>query len=107
MTRYAFFLRFFTALTIALLLSGPNGAEGATNKHVKAESCKVHAFYYLWYGTPEHDDGKYLHWNHEVLPHWDSVQNVRLKHVIGKRFGKYRKSFVSSYSQQIFLLTRQ
>ena len=107
MTRYAFFLRFSTALTIALLLSGPNGAEGATNKHVKAESCKVHAFYYLWYGTPEHDDGKYLHWNHEVLPHWDSVQNVRLKHVIGKRFGKFRKSFVSSYSQQIFLLTRQ
>lgn len=31
----------------------------------------VHAFYYIWYGNPAHD-GKYLHWNHPYLPHWDS-----------------------------------
>ena len=29
----------------------------------------VHAFYYLWYGTPE-ADGKWVHWDHSTLPHW-------------------------------------
>ena len=31
----------------------------------------VHAFYYAWYGNPEWD-GKYIHWNHEYLLHWDA-----------------------------------
>ncbi|KAJ3598485.1 hypothetical protein NHX12_001995 [Muraenolepis orangiensis] len=30
----------------------------------------VHIFYYVWYGTP-HLDGKYLHWDHALVPHWD------------------------------------
>lgn len=30
----------------------------------------VHAFYYSWYGNPQFD-GKYVHWNHPVLEHWD------------------------------------
>ncbi|XP_022103516.1 glycoprotein endo-alpha-1,2-mannosidase-like [Acanthaster planci] len=30
----------------------------------------VHAFYYPWYGNPQFD-GKYHHWNHPRLPHWD------------------------------------
>ena len=30
----------------------------------------VHIFYYAWYGNPEHD-GKYVHWNHRRLPHWN------------------------------------
>ena len=29
----------------------------------------LHAFYYAWYGNPEMD-GKWLHWDHEVLKHW-------------------------------------
>jgi len=29
----------------------------------------VHAFYYLWYGEPG-TDGKYVHWDHAVLPDW-------------------------------------
>lgn len=29
----------------------------------------VHAFYYLWYGNPQHD-GQYKHWDHAVLPHY-------------------------------------
>lgn len=29
----------------------------------------VYAFFYTWYGTPE-QDGRWLHWNHSVLPHW-------------------------------------
>ncbi|XP_007891112.2 glycoprotein endo-alpha-1,2-mannosidase isoform X1 [Callorhinchus milii] len=31
----------------------------------------LHAFYYMWYGNPKFD-GKYLHWNHPLVPHWDS-----------------------------------
>lgn len=31
----------------------------------------VHAFYYAWYGNPKFD-GKYIHWNHVQLPHWDA-----------------------------------
>ncbi|KAK7152767.1 hypothetical protein R3I93_010860 [Phoxinus phoxinus] len=30
----------------------------------------VHAFYYVWYGNPQFD-GKYVHWDHQLLPHWD------------------------------------
>ncbi|KAJ8377336.1 hypothetical protein AAFF_G00261210 [Aldrovandia affinis] len=30
----------------------------------------LHAFYYIWYGSPQFD-GKYIHWDHPVLPHWD------------------------------------
>ncbi|WP_298518255.1 glycoside hydrolase family 99 protein [uncultured Kordia sp.] len=35
-------------------------------------SKKIHTFYYNWYGSPEYD-GKYLHWNHEILPHWSDT----------------------------------
>ncbi|XP_028836216.1 glycoprotein endo-alpha-1,2-mannosidase-like protein isoform X2 [Denticeps clupeoides] len=30
----------------------------------------VHIFYYMWYGSPQMD-GKYLHWDHVLVPHWD------------------------------------
>lgn len=30
----------------------------------------VHIFYYIWYGTPQMD-GKYIHWDHILVPHWD------------------------------------
>lgn len=35
------------------------------------EDPSVHAFYYLWYGAPS-TDGRYLHWDHRVLPHWEA-----------------------------------
>jgi hypothetical protein len=31
----------------------------------------VHAFYYAWYGSPP-VDGKYSHWNHVRMPHWNA-----------------------------------
>lgn len=31
----------------------------------------LHVFYYSWYGNPQFD-GKYVHWNHAILAHWDS-----------------------------------
>ena len=37
---------------------------------------RVHAFYYLWYGNPA-IDGHYLHWNHEILPHWNPTIAVQ------------------------------
>lgn len=30
---------------------------------------QVQIFYYGWYGNPA-TDGKYYHWNHDILPHW-------------------------------------
>ncbi|XP_033635560.1 glycoprotein endo-alpha-1,2-mannosidase-like [Asterias rubens] len=30
----------------------------------------VHIFYYPWYGNPKFD-GRYVHWNHDRLKHWD------------------------------------
>ncbi len=39
-------------------------------------SYEIHAFYYPWYGNPEHDK-KYLHWNHIYLPHWDTKEDSK------------------------------
>lgn len=36
-----------------------------------APNYNVHIFYYPWYGNPKHDEGKWLHWNHGYLPHWN------------------------------------
>lgn len=41
---------------------------------------RVAAFYYIWYGAPP-VDGAYIHWNHEILPHWNA--NERDKHPHG------------------------
>ena len=41
---------------------------------------EVHAFYYLWYGVPE-EDGKYLHWDHAVLPHWREAEQAKYTHL--------------------------
>ncbi|XP_060084715.1 glycoprotein endo-alpha-1,2-mannosidase-like [Ylistrum balloti] len=37
---------------------------------IKDINYNVHIFYYPWYGNPM-IDGKYLHWNHPFLPHWN------------------------------------
>lgn len=39
-------------------------------------SYDVHIFYYPWYGNPG-NDGSFLHWNHEYLPHWDQEENAK------------------------------
>lgn len=43
----------------------------AALKGFPAPNYNVHAFYYTWYGNPQFD-GKYIHWNHPLLPHWDT-----------------------------------
>ncbi|KAI5102026.1 glycoprotein endo-alpha-1,2-mannosidase, partial [Silurus meridionalis] len=40
----------------------------------------VHVFYYTWYGNPRFD-GKYIHWNHPLLPHWNA--NVAQNYATG------------------------
>ncbi|XP_052243732.1 glycoprotein endo-alpha-1,2-mannosidase-like isoform X1 [Dreissena polymorpha] len=36
----------------------------------------VHVFYYPWYGNPEHD-GKFLHWNHAIIEHWNKQEALK------------------------------
>lgn len=40
----------------------------------------VHIFYYGWYGTPE-IDGKWNHWNHDVMPHWKESISKRYPNI--------------------------
>ena len=47
-------------------------------------AANVHAFYYIWYGSPP-TDGKYIHWNHAVLPHWEERIN-RMYSNIGVKY---------------------
>ncbi|XP_077977773.1 glycoprotein endo-alpha-1,2-mannosidase-like [Glandiceps talaboti] len=36
----------------------------------------VHVFYYPWYGNPK-NDGKYIHWNHGYIEHWNKREAQR------------------------------
>ncbi|XP_067840869.1 glycoprotein endo-alpha-1,2-mannosidase-like isoform X2 [Heptranchias perlo] len=38
--------------------------------HFPPVNYDLHAFYYTWYGNQQFD-GKYIHWNHPMVPHWD------------------------------------
>ena len=40
----------------------------------------LHTFYYPWYGTPKFDN-QYIHWNHQLLPHWNA--NIAKKYPSG------------------------
>ena len=41
----------------------------------------VHIFYYPWYKNPA-IDGKYEHWNHQLIPHWSDKTQTRQRHHI-------------------------
>eukprot|EP00939_MAST-03C_sp_MAST-3C-sp1_P000515 g515.t1 len=55
---------------------------------IRFPSCKVHAFFYLWYGAPASStgEGNYKHWNHHVLPHWTKSVNDKWSGIVNKRF---------------------
>ncbi|GCC27444.1 glycoprotein endo-alpha-1,2-mannosidase-like isoform X1 [Chiloscyllium punctatum] len=38
--------------------------------HFPPVNYDLHTFYYSWYGNQQFD-GKYIHWNHPLVPHWD------------------------------------
>ena len=40
----------------------------------------LHTFYYPWYGNPKFDN-QYIHWNHQLLPHWN--KNIAKKYPSG------------------------
>ena len=40
----------------------------------------LHIFYYPWYGNPKFD-GRYIHWNHKPIPHWDPNVANAYKHL--------------------------
>lgn len=42
----------------------------AQDKDFPPPNYNMHVFYYTWYGNPRFD-GKYIHWNHPLLPHWN------------------------------------
>ncbi|XP_027857309.1 glycoprotein endo-alpha-1,2-mannosidase [Xiphophorus couchianus] len=44
---------------------------GSTLRKFPPPNYYLHAFYYMWYGNPTFD-GKYIHWDHPQLPHWDA-----------------------------------
>ncbi|XP_068195355.1 glycoprotein endo-alpha-1,2-mannosidase [Antennarius striatus] len=61
-----------------------------------------HAFYYQWYGNPKFD-GKYIHWNHEQLPHWDvkvAQEYPQGKHNPPEDIGSNFYPFLGAYSSR-------
>lgn len=58
------------------------GSTGGTSGSTTAvfDGSNVLAFYYLWYGNPQ-TDGRYMHWNHSVLPHWTPAVNARYPNI--------------------------
>ncbi|ESO01880.1 hypothetical protein HELRODRAFT_132254, partial [Helobdella robusta] len=48
-------------------------------KKITTPNYNFHVFYYAWYGNPV-VNGKYLHWNHRILPKWNAA-NVSLFNV--------------------------
>lgn len=51
--------------------SGKDAGLEATLRKFPPPNYYVHAFYYAWYGNPKFD-GRYIHWDHVQLPHWDT-----------------------------------
>ena len=50
------------------------------NKTTRFVDYATHIFYYPWYKNVK-SDGKYEHWNHELLPHWtDHTRQRRRQH---------------------------
>lgn len=69
----------FLAGTLLLLIFGSRavlGAESVAQVRDYVANASVTAFFYLWYGTPA-VDGRYLHWDHFLLPHWTEQVNER------------------------------
>eukprot|EP01084_Bolivina_argentea_P314934 545538_1 len=54
----------------------------------------VQIFYYPWYGNPEHD-GNYIHWNHDILPHWQAEVNKKYK--IGEKYNVLKDEIGANY----------
>ncbi|XP_028839379.1 glycoprotein endo-alpha-1,2-mannosidase [Denticeps clupeoides] len=56
--------------TKASLAGGAMNLETLMEEAMPKPNYNLHAFYYTWYGSPTFD-GKFIHWNHPLLKHWD------------------------------------
>lgn len=76
-------VRVILALALALAAgsasawkSGDGEAKDEAVGSAGAVRGRTFVFYYLWYGTPA-TDGHWMHWDHEVLPHWTPEESAR------------------------------
>ncbi|MFN1216901.1 glycoside hydrolase family 99 protein [Chryseobacterium kwangjuense] len=67
------------SLLILILLIGTSVKSFAQNSKSRDD---VQIFYYGWYANPA-VDGKYDHWNHDILPHWNNPKWNNLGHYKG------------------------
>ncbi|WP_342208947.1 alpha-mannosidase [Shewanella indica] len=58
---------------------------------------RLHVFYYGWYGNPQHD-GRWVHWNHRVLPYGDIPLEGREGFPGGEDIGANFYPTLGSYS---------
>ena len=81
-------------------------ADRADGLYLDLPNYNVHAFYYPWYGNPEHD-GRYLHWNHRRLPHWNPEvsRKVFFKLFFLATQISASKSYATQNKQHVFKLT--
>jgi hypothetical protein len=63
-------------LPIAPPSAPPTFAQSAQPSAAASASERVHCMYYGWYGTPA-TDGRYYHWDHELIPHWNADTAAR------------------------------
>jgi glycoprotein endo-alpha-1,2-mannosidase len=65
----------------------------------------LHTFYYAWYGNPALD-GKWVHWNHQVLKHWagaavnSKYANIGTKHTPPETIGSNFYPTLGPYSSR-------
>lgn len=52
--------------------------------NVKPVTADAHVFYYPWYGTPK-IDGKWVHWNHVRMPHWNKQTAAKYRQDVSKQ----------------------
>ena len=58
----------------------------------------IQIFYYPWYGDIV-NDGQYIHWNHDILPHWEA--SINEKYEIGKKYDVSQDEIGASYYPEL------
>lgn len=70
------FLAMNNNIRLSKAVSSKTNSSRKSNGTEHILSYNTHVFYYPWYGNPA-SDGKYLHWNHEYIQHWDAKEAKR------------------------------
>ncbi|XP_054826494.1 glycoprotein endo-alpha-1,2-mannosidase isoform X3 [Eublepharis macularius] len=56
--------------SLTMNMKTPMVPVGKVEQDLPSPNYDFHVFYYSWFGNPQFD-GKYIHWNHPLLTHWD------------------------------------